>query len=161
MIEEEEYFRMIEEYFLQKRGNPILLSPKEWALIREWYESEIPEEVVLRAINRAFEKKEEDKRPLNLRYCGRLIKSEHKKYLKSLEGKIEKPVEDVRLEAKNVREFLEHLHAALEASSRKAAESGNTSLADFLQQKRENLGSDILQSFISNQSNDLQRVERG
>ena len=54
MIEEENYFRMIEEHFLQKRGNPMLLSPKEWALIREWYDAEIPEEVVLRAINRAF-----------------------------------------------------------------------------------------------------------
>src|SRR5437870_3480955 len=139
MIEEENYFRMIEEHFLQKRGNPMLLSPKEWALIREWYDAEIPEEVVLRAINRAFEKKEEDRKPLSLSYCGRLIKSEHKKYLKSMEGKnLDRPA-STGLEAKNVQQFLEKLQEALEASSRKAAEAGNSLLADFLLKKRQDL----------------------
>ena len=27
-MDEEEYFRLIEDYFLQKRGNPMLLSQK-------------------------------------------------------------------------------------------------------------------------------------
>lgn len=161
MIGEEEYFRLIEEHFLQKRGNPVLLSPKEWVLIHEWYDAAIPEEVVLRAINRAFEKKDEDKKPLSLRYCGRLIKSEHKKYLKSLEGKTRAESADVRLEAKNVQQFLDHLQAALEASSRNAADSGNSLLADFLLEKRQQLSTNIVQPYLLNQSNDLQRVERG
>ena len=59
MMDEEEYFRVIEDHFLQKRGNPMLLSPKEWVLIREWYEASIPSEVVIRGIDRAFEKKKD------------------------------------------------------------------------------------------------------
>src|SRR4030095_16596104 len=87
-MEEEEYFKMIEDYFVQKRGNSMLLSPKERALIREWHQAEMPQEVVIRAIDRAFEKKKDDdeKTPLSLNYFRRIVKSEYKRYLKSQEG---------------------------------------------------------------------------
>jgi hypothetical protein len=157
MMPEEDYFRVIEEHFLQKRGNPILLSPKEWTLIRDWYEAEIPEEVVLRAIDRAFEKKgEEEKDISSLVYCKRLVKSEHKKFLKSLEGKTHDSSSPA-LDAKNVQEFLARLEEALAQSISQAQQSGNLALADLLESKKQKLQREIIQSF---QPNDLQRVEQ-
>ena len=159
MIDEEEYFRLIEEYFLQKRGNPVLLSPREWSLIREWYETEIPQEVILRAIDRAFEKREEDKRPLSLRYCSRLVKSEHKKYMKSLEGKGEAEARLLQPEAANVQDFLQRLVEALEKSGSLAAESGNQALSEFFFNKKKELTDSILAPFRSSTNGNLQRVE--
>lgn len=159
MIEEEEYFRLIEQDFLRKRGNPLLLTPKEWALIREWYENEIPEEVVLRAIDRAFEKKDEDKRPMSLRYCSRLVKSEQKKYLKSLEGKGDAAVRPAEPEAQNIGEFLQRLIDALEKSSIVARESGSEVLSQFFEQKKTELQTEILAPFNASRNGNLQRVE--
>src|SRR5580765_8207682 len=129
MLEEPEYFRVIEEYFLQKRGNPMLLSPKEWTLIREWYDASIPHEVVLRAIDRGFEKKSlaEEKQPGTLTYFKRIVKGEYKHYLKSLEG--ETP--EAAPEARDFQEFLVRLVSALSASSDQALALGNSALSGF------------------------------
>jgi hypothetical protein len=162
MKDEEEYFRVIEEYFLQKRGNPVLLSPKEWTLIREWYELNIPEEVVLRGIDRAFEPKEgkdqDDTNPTSLVYCKRIVKSEFKRYLKSQEG-ANPAISKVAPEAENIHEFLQRLVSSIRASSNLARESGNTALADILEDKRIVLEQGIVKEFETNPSKDLQRVE--
>ncbi|MCI0416626.1 hypothetical protein L0222_27980 [bacterium] len=156
-MEEEEYFRMIEDYFVQKRGNPMLLSPKEWALIREWHEAGIPGEVVLRAIDRGFEKKKEEfESPVTLTYFRRIVKSEYKRFLKSQEGlSIEKQQES----STNVLEFLEKLLHSLEESSTQAGRAGNQAMADLLQGCREKLSTDVVKPFHENQNMDLQRVE--
>jgi len=54
--EEAEYFQRIEEHFGQRRGGPLILSPKDWQLIQRWHEKEIPLPVVLRGINQAFDR---------------------------------------------------------------------------------------------------------
>jgi hypothetical protein len=156
-MEEEEYFRMIEDYFVQKRGNPMLLSPKEWGLIREWQEAGIPAEVVLRAIDRGFEKKKEEfESPVTLAYFRRIVKSEYKRFLKSQEGlSSEIPKES----SSNVIEFLEKLLHSLEESSKQAGQAGNQAMADLLLGCREKLSTDVLQPFHENQTMDLQRVE--
>jgi hypothetical protein len=159
MKEEEDYYRVIEEYFLQKRGNPILLNPKEWALIRDWYEANIPEEVVLRGIDRALEKKDDEAKPsISLMYCKRIVNSEYKRYLKSQEGKDPSSFQ-TGPDAANVKEFLKRLEISLGASSSAAQESGNNALAEVLQEKRSVLNQKILNDFESNSSQDLQRVE--
>jgi len=162
MKDEEEYFRVIEEYFLQKRGNPVLLSPKEWTLIREWYELNIPEEVVLRGIDRAFEQKEgkdhEDTAPTSLVYCKRIVKSEFKRFLKSQEG-AGPGISKVAPEAENVKDFLKRLLSAIGDSSKLARESGNTALAGILEEKKIVLERGLVKEFEANPSKDLQRVE--
>jgi len=157
MIAEEEYFQVIESHFLQKRGNPMLLSPKEWSLIREWYEAEIPMDVVIRGIDRAFEnKKDEADAITSLRYCRRLVKSEHKRYLKSLEGAASPTT---NAESKNVAEFLQQLVSGLSESSGIAAQNGNSSLSQLLSQNSANIKTEILDPFLAKKLNDLQRVE--
>ena len=156
-MEEEQYFQMIEDYFVQKRGNPMLLSPKEWGLIREWQEAGIPAEVVLRAIDRGFEKKKEEfESPVTLTYFRRIVKSEYKRFLKSQEGLLSEVQKE---SSSNVVEFLEKLLHSLEESSKQASQAGNQAMADLLQGCREKLSIDVVQPFHENQTMDLQRVE--
>jgi hypothetical protein len=159
MISEEEYFQVIESHFLQKRGNPVLLSPKEWGLIREWYDSEIPMDVVIRGIDRAFEgKKDEPDSISSLRYCRRLVKSEYKRYVKSLEGKTTSEANPAA-ESRNVAEYLQRLCDALMESSKMAVEKGNAGLSRLLDENSTKLKDQILDPFLKDQRNDLQRVE--
>jgi len=156
-MEEEQYFRMIEDYFVQKRGNPMLLSPKEWALMREWHDAGIPGEVVLRAVDRGFEnKKDEFESPVKLTYFRRIVKSEYKRYLKSQEGLSNEPKQE---SSANIESFLEKLVHSLEESSKQARQAGNQAMADLLLGCREKLSSDVMKPFQANQTMDLQRVE--
>src|SRR5688572_3895775 len=159
-MEEEEYFKLVEDYFIQKRGNPMLLSPKEWSLIQEWHADGIPGEVVLRAIDRGFERKkqEEWESPVSLGYFRRIVKSEYKRYLKSQEGLANNRTQ-LPQEAQNVQEFLQKLVSALQESSEQASLAGNLAMAQLLQGCREKLSGEILTPFLQSQMKDLQRVE--
>jgi hypothetical protein len=65
------YFTEIEEYFWRKRGAHLLVSPLDWAILETWQQAEIPVSVVLKGIDRAFEKYERSKRGQS----GRQLKS--------------------------------------------------------------------------------------
>ena len=151
---------MVEDYFIQKRGNPMLLSPKEWALIREWHELGIPAEVVLRAIDRGFEKKkdQESDAPVSLNYFRRIVKSEYKRYLKAQEG-LAQTAAGSPDDAANIEEFLKSLMKSLQESSEQARNAGNLAMADLLKGCGEKLSSDILIPFLQVSVRDLQRVE--
>lgn len=62
------YYTEIEEHFWQKRGAHILVSTLDWAVIESWQKAGLPLDVVLKGIDRAFEKYQKKPRP-------RLIKS--------------------------------------------------------------------------------------
>jgi hypothetical protein len=161
-MEEEEYFKLVEDYFIQKRGNPMLLSPREWALIREWHEQGIPGEVVLRAIDRGFEnkkKKDESESPVSLNYFRRIVKSEYRRYLKSQEGTSPGGEKPRPQEPAGVEDFLQRLVRDLEESSDQARVAGNQAMADLLQGCRTRLSGEILKPFLENQTKELQRVE--
>ncbi|HKS81747.1 MAG TPA: hypothetical protein VJR23_09610 [Candidatus Acidoferrales bacterium] len=49
------YYTEIEEYFWQKRGAHLLVSPLDWAIVETWQRAGIPLTAVLRGIDRAFE----------------------------------------------------------------------------------------------------------
>jgi hypothetical protein len=49
------YYTEIEEYFWQKRGAHLLVSPLDWAIVETWQKAGIPLSAVLRGIDRAFE----------------------------------------------------------------------------------------------------------
>jgi hypothetical protein len=49
------YFTEIEEYFWQKRGAHLLVSPLDWAIVETWQKAGIPLSVVLKGIDRAFD----------------------------------------------------------------------------------------------------------
>lgn len=49
------YFTEIEQYFWQKRGAHLLVSPLDWAIVETWQKSGIPLSAVLKGIDRAFD----------------------------------------------------------------------------------------------------------
>jgi hypothetical protein len=49
------YYTEIEEYFWQKRGAHLLVSPLDWAIVETWQKAGIPLSAVLKGIDRAFE----------------------------------------------------------------------------------------------------------
>ena len=68
------YFTEIEEYFWQKRGAHLLVSPLDWAIVETWQKAGIPLGAVLRGIDAAFESYQHSRRsagrPLkSLAYC--------------------------------------------------------------------------------------------
>src|ERR1700726_743239 len=68
------YFTEIEEYFWQKRGAHLLVSPLDWAIVETWQKAGIPLDAVLRGIDAAFESYQHSRRsagrPLkSLAYC--------------------------------------------------------------------------------------------
>ena len=62
------YYTEIEEHFWQKRGAHLLVSTLDWAVIETWQRAGVPLEVVLKGIDRAFERYDAKRR-------GRPIKS--------------------------------------------------------------------------------------
>jgi len=69
------YFTEIEEYFWQKRGAHLLVSPLDWAIVETWQKAGIPLAAVLKGIDSAFESYARSRRgaggrPLkSLSYC--------------------------------------------------------------------------------------------
>jgi len=66
------FYTEIEEYFCLKRGAHLLVSTLDWAVIETWQKAGIPLEVVLKGIDRAFERYDAKKRgrPIkSLLYC--------------------------------------------------------------------------------------------
>jgi len=56
------YFNRIESYFALKRGQALLLSPEEFQVVEALYHREVPLPVVLRGIDRFFEKRKKRRR---------------------------------------------------------------------------------------------------
>ncbi|REJ83358.1 MAG: hypothetical protein DWQ36_23870 [Acidobacteria bacterium] len=73
-----EYFQRIEREFVDRRGAPLLLSPKDWQVIRGWHEQGIPLELVLRTVAELFEQRREagkSPRVNSIAYCAPAVQS--------------------------------------------------------------------------------------
>ena len=53
--EEAAYYQTIEEFFVSRRGDPLLLSNADWLLIRKWRKAGVPLRVVLRGVADALD----------------------------------------------------------------------------------------------------------
>ncbi len=79
------YFRAIEDAFNRRRGAPLLLAPRDWALIGEWQRAGIPLRVVLQGIENCFDayaRRAPTARRINsLSYCRQEVLGLHEIYL--------------------------------------------------------------------------------
>ena len=82
------YFTEIEEFFLTKRGTHLLVSPLDWCLIELWKENEIPLHIVLRGIDRSFERIESagKRPPRSLSYCHPAVVDAFEEYRQAMVG---------------------------------------------------------------------------
>lgn len=53
---DDDYLERIERHFGLRRGGRLILSPRDWQLVQEWQQAGIPLLVVMRGINRAFDR---------------------------------------------------------------------------------------------------------
>jgi len=70
------YFESIEELFVRLRGAPLLLSPTDWHIAREWLEAGIPLDLVQQTLEAVFERRKERGargRIQSLRYCAEAV----------------------------------------------------------------------------------------
>jgi len=79
------YVKEIEKYFLSLAGEGIMLSSMDYSLILKWKNKEIPKEVILKGINRAFvEGKSRDtqgsKSLRNLKQCAQYVENSIDEY---------------------------------------------------------------------------------
>ncbi|MGD2114214.1 MAG: hypothetical protein PVG07_04115 [Acidobacteriota bacterium] len=76
------YFQAIEGVFVELRGAPLLLSPKDWQTARDWHREGIPLDLVLRTLEEVFERRRErgeDSAVGSLRYCNRAVRAAWKR----------------------------------------------------------------------------------
>ncbi|MEW5807810.1 MAG: hypothetical protein AB1756_10775 [Acidobacteriota bacterium] len=113
--EEEDYFGKIERRFNQLRGTPLLISPKDWALMSEWKKRGIPSIVVIEALEIGFEKagsRKARRRPIStLSYFKHIIEDCWESFRESRIGKGEKKGEEIDHE--RTQEFLISLQRSL------------------------------------------------
>jgi hypothetical protein len=72
------YYRTIAREFLRRRGAPLLLSPRDQAVIAAWEAKRVPLDVALEGIGRAFDGLRARGRPardVSLAYCDRQVEA--------------------------------------------------------------------------------------
>ena len=83
-LTDEEYFARIERHLGERRGGPLMLSPRDWQLVQKWREQGIPLPVVLRGINSTFDRFEASgprpDRVNSLRFCAQEVESAWEEY---------------------------------------------------------------------------------
>jgi hypothetical protein len=85
---EASYYQTIEEFFVSRRGDPLLLSNADWLLIRKWRTAGIPLRVVLRGIADALDSHalswSRDRKVGSLAYCAREVDAARDRWSRSL-----------------------------------------------------------------------------
>ncbi len=115
------YFTEIEEHFQKRRGQARPLSPLDWSLIESLREAGVPLEVVLRGVDRAFDKRSKRRRVAgkvnSLAYCTQAILAEHERRMESRAGRNDPAARAVEgdLEVPQLLELLESARRRLEA----------------------------------------------
>lgn len=74
--EDHQYFLQLEEAFLRLRGAPLVLSPADWKLAREWRQLGIPADFVIGVFEEVFKlraERDSDRRVNGLRYCASAV----------------------------------------------------------------------------------------
>lgn len=83
------YFTEIENYFQSKREVFTLLSTLDWVLIEAWKEQGVPLELVLRGIDRAFDRPNMKRKIGSLAYC---VKTVEQVCAEAKDMRLDKPV---------------------------------------------------------------------
>lgn len=88
------YLNKVENFFIEKRGTPFILSSEDVQLILYWFKRGVPEKVIKNGIETVFERlkeKSEEKKINSIKYCAQkieeLFKEEEKKASRSWHSK--------------------------------------------------------------------------
>lgn len=88
------YFEEIENYFCRKKGKSLILSPKDWILVKKWWTEGIPLSLVLQGIDTTFVNNPNPKRINSIGYCEAEILSSWETYKENMIGSVRKEEKD-------------------------------------------------------------------
>ena len=127
------YFTEIEERFMQRRGQLLLLSTLDWALIEAWREAGVPLAAALRGIDSAFDKydaralrtKSRLQKVNSLAWCSQEVMAAAEQMAEAAIGSAApaKEAQPSGFEAEPVAKFLESNAAALESAAQSTGEA--------------------------------------
>lgn len=85
---EAEYYQSVEDYFVSRRGDPLMLSNADWTLVRKWRLAGIPLRVVLRGIRDALDAHalgwSRARKVGSLSYCAREVDAARERWERAL-----------------------------------------------------------------------------
>jgi len=95
------YYQAVEEFFVSRRGDPLLLSNADWLLIREWRTAGLPLRIVLRGIADALDAHahswSRDRKVGSLRYCAAEVEAAKDRWERALALGADAPVDAAQL----------------------------------------------------------------
>jgi hypothetical protein len=150
--EDQAYFLAIEKTFVELRGAPLLLSPEDWQMAREWRCMGIPVQVVEEGIAEVFRQrklKARKGRVNSLRYCRAAVEKAWRAWKEIRATTITEPAEKVNPGAR-LQELADALPAEL--SERQEWQARILSLEGSLEDVEERLAEldrDLLQALES------------
>ena len=82
------YYRAVEDHFAALRGTPFLFSPKDFALLRSWWQEGVPLAAVLNGIGEVCERRREtrDDPVSSLSYCRHAVRRHAKRLIAARAG---------------------------------------------------------------------------
>ena len=82
------YYQAVEEYFVSRRGEPLMLSNADWHLVRKWRIAGLPLRVVLRGIRDALDAHahgwSRDRKVRSLSYCTQEVEAARERWERAL-----------------------------------------------------------------------------
>ena len=82
------YYQAVEEYFVSRRGEPLILSNADWHLVRKWRTAGLPLRVVLRGIGDALDAHahgwSRDRKVRSLAYCTHEVEAARERWERAL-----------------------------------------------------------------------------
>jgi hypothetical protein len=82
------YYQAVEEYFVSRRGDPLILSNADWHLVRKWRTAGLPLRVVLRGIRDALDAHahgwSRDRKVRSLSYCTQEVEAARERWERAL-----------------------------------------------------------------------------
>lgn len=88
--DEAAYYQTVQEFFVSRRGDPLMLSNADWFRIRCWKQAGIPLRIVLRGIQDALEDHARSwarrRKMRSLRACARAVEEAHERWRRALSG---------------------------------------------------------------------------
>ena len=86
MSTEDNYYGAVESHFIERRGSPLFITPKEWHLIQKWETESIPLRVVKEGIDRVFERPSRRPGVRRLSYCRQSVEAAFRRFREARVG---------------------------------------------------------------------------
>ena len=104
--DEGNYYAEVERHFVDLRGSPLFTTSKDWQLIHNWRQMQIPLRIVKDGLNQVFERAKPSRPIRQLSYCRQTVEAAYRRHREALAGAPSEPEtgeEDTHIQSYLVR----------------------------------------------------------